>query len=184
MLTPKISGIFDCRKYDQSGKKAHDQRELLADSENITFSTLFPADQVPEVFAPNGKLDEFARPKSSKREKENAEHENRQPREDVVSCKFKIGANCKWFDRFAKPMDRPTNAELEANRFNVQIDFTKKKKDPSKPLSPSGYWVNAIMIAPIENNPFTGQAFATEEVDDEPEPDPTPEEPKDNLPFA
>lgn len=182
MLTPKISGIFDCRKYDQSGKKQHDQREMLADSDNITFSALFPANQVPEVFTTNGTLDDFARPKTSKRERETAEREGREAVLDVVSVKFKIGSNCKWFDRFAKPMSRPTNAELEANRFDVQLDFTKKEKDATNPLKPSGYWVNAIMIKPIENNPFTEQAFDNDEVDDDPEPE-TAEPAKDDLPF-
>lgn len=178
MLTPKISGIFDCRKYDQSGKKDHDQREMLADTDNISFSALIPSNQVPECFTTNGMLDTFARPRTSKREKEAAEREGRQPIEDVVSVKFKIGLNCKWFDKFAKPMNRPTNAELEANRWNVQLDFTKKEKDASKPLSPSGYWVNAIMISPIEQNPFTGQAF--EACANDPEVD---DDPQDDLPF-
>lgn len=167
MLTPKISGIFDCRKYDQSGKKAHDQREMLADTDNVTLSCLMPIDQVPECFMHDGQLDEFAKPRASKRERENADHEGREAVADVVNVKFKIGANCKWFDRFAKPMERPTNEELEKNRWNVQLDFTKKEKNPSNPLSPSGYWANAIMVAPIEQNPFTGQAF--EESTTEPE---------------
>lgn len=155
-----MSGIFDCRKYDQSGKKAHDQREMLADTDNVTFSALFPADQVPDAFKnADGSLDEFARQKVSKREREAAEREGREAVTDVVAVKFKVGTNCKWFDRFAKPMARPTNAELEENRWNAQLDFTRKEKDATNPLSPSGYWVNAIMVAPIEQNPFAGQAF-------------------------
>lgn len=180
MLTPKMSGIFDCRKYDQSGKKAHDQREMLADTDNVTFSVLVPLNQVPECFANNGVWDEFVRPKVSKREREAAAAENRQEVADVVSVKFKVGSNCKWFDRFARPMDRPTNEELEKNRWMAQLDFTKKEKDQSKPLSPSGYWVNAIMVCPIEQNPFTGQAFEQpEEVEPEREEDPN----SDDLPF-
>lgn len=159
MLTPKIGGIFDCRKYDQSGKLAHDQRQLLADTDNITFSALIPIDQVPEVFMANGTLDEFAKPKSSKRERQAAQNENREPVCDVVSVKFKIGANCKWFDKYAKACARPTNAELESKRYMVQMDFTKKDKDLAQPLKPSGYWVNSIMINPIDENPFSGQAF-------------------------
>lgn len=188
MLTPKISGIFDCRKYDQSGKKAHDQREMLADTDNVTFSALFPADQVPEVFYADEKLlklDEFVRPKTSKREREAAARENREAVLDVVNAKFKIGANCKWFDRFGKPMTRPTNAELEEKRWDVQIDFAKKEKDAANPLKPSGYWVNAIMVRPVEQNPFTGQEFDRQEIEDEPEPVNAPEvgTNKDDLPF-
>ena len=204
MLTPKICGIFDCRKYDQSGKLAHDQRQLLADTDNVTFSALIPIDQVPDVFKKKitletpvtellDKFDEFVIQKSSKKEREAAKAENREPVCDVVSVKFKIGANCKWFDKYAKPCSRPTNAELESKRYMVQMDFTKKKKDLAQPLKPSGYWVNSIMINPIEANPFAGQAF--EEYDD-PENEPPVNTPaaapaqapasapaKDDLPF-
>ena len=187
MLTPKIGGIFDCRKYDQSGKLAHDQRQLLADTDNVTFSTLIPIDQVPDVFKKKitletpvtelmDKFDDFVVPKSSKKEREAAKAENREPVCDVVSVKFKIGANCKWFDKYAKPCARPTNAELESNRYMVQLDFTKKGKDLAQPLKPSGYWVNSIMINPVEANPFSGQAF---EEDNEPE-----NEPQVNTPAA
>ena len=160
MLTPKMTGIFDCRKFDQSGKKTHDQRELLADTDNVTFSALFPRNEVPEVFLINGQLDKFARLKVSKRERNAAEAEKRQPVEDVVSVKFKIGASTRWFDRHAKPCDRPTNVELEANRWNVQIDFARKEKDAQNQLKPSGYWCNNIMVEKVENNPFAGQAFS------------------------
>lgn len=196
MLTPKIGGIFDCRKYDQSGKLAHDQRQLLADTDNVTFSALIPIDQVPEVFKKKltletpvtevlDKFDDFVIPKSSKKEREAAKAENREPVCDVVSVKFKIGANCKWFDKYARPCERPTNADLESKRYMVQLDFTKKEKDLAQPLKPSGYWVNSIMINPIEANPFAGQAF---EEDNDPENEPPVNTPaaapaKDDLPF-
>lgn len=204
MLTPKIGGIFDCRKYDQSGKLAHDQRQLLADTDCVTFSALIPIDQVPDVFKKKltletpvtellDKFDDFVVPKSSKKEREAAKAENREPVCDVVRVKFKIGANCKWFDKYARPCARPTNAELEKNRYMVQLDFTKKEKDPAQPLKPSGYWVNSIMINPIEANPFAGQAF---EEDNDPENEPPVNTPaaapaqapasdpaKDDLPF-
>ena len=204
MLTPKIGGIFDCRKYDQSGKLAHDQRQLLADTDNVTFSALIPIDQVPDIFKKKitletpvtelmDKFDDFVVPKSSKKEREAAKAENREPVCDVVSVKFKIGANCKWFDKYAKPCARPTNAELESKRYMVQLDFTKKEKDLAQPLKPSGYWVNSIMINPVEGNPFRGQAF---EEDNDPENDPPVNTPaatpaqatasapaKDDLPF-
>ncbi len=204
MLTPKIGGIFDCRKYDQSGKLAHDQRQLLADTDNVTFSALIPIDQVPDVFKKKltletpvtellDKFDNFVIPKSSKKEREAAKAENREPVCDVVSVKFKIGANCKWFDKYARPCARPTNKELESKRYMVQLDFTKKEKDLAQPLKPSGYWVNSIMINPIEANPFAGQAF---EEDNDPENEPPVNTPaaapaqapasapaKDDLPF-
>ena len=203
MLTPKICGIFDCRKYDQSGKLAHDQRQLLADTDNVTFSTLIPIDQVPDIFKKKitletpvtelmDKFDDFVVPKSSKKEREAAKAENREPVCDVVSVKFKIGANCKWFDKYARPCARPTNAELESNRYMVQLDFTKKEKDLAQPLKPSGYWVNSIMINPIEANPFAGQAFKEDNPENEPTVNTTAAAPaqatasapaKDDLPF-
>lgn len=197
MLTPKMGGIFDCRAYDQSGKLAHDQRKMLADTDNVTFSALIHIDQVPDMFKKKAGLDtpvkdveattqgkvfdDFVVPKSSKKEREAAKAENREAVLDVVSVKFKIGANAKWFDKFAKPCARPTNAELEANRYNVQIDFTRKAKDPSNPLKPSGYWVNNIMISPIESNPFRDQAF-DEGGDDDTDPDASPKD--GSLPGA
>ena len=205
MLTPKICGIFDCRKYDQSGKLAHDQRQLLADTDNVTFSALIPIDQVPDIFKKKitlktpvtellDKFDNFVVQKSSKKEREAAKAENRKPVCDVVSIKFKIGANCKWFDKYAKPCARPTNAELESKRYMVQLDFTRKDKDPAKPLKPSGYWVNSIMINPVETNPFIGQAFEEEDYYPENEPQvntpaaapaqaPASAPAKDDLPF-
>lgn len=196
MLTPKMTGIFDCRKFDQSGKKSHDQRELLADTDNVTFSALFPINDVPEVFLINGKLDPFARPKASKRERLAAQEENREPVADVVCVKFKIGQSVRWFNEHAKPCDRPTNVELEANRWNVQIDFARKEKDTDNPLKPSGYWCNNIMVEKVENNPFAGQAFSPidePDPEDAPEPEPDPENPQtetaaetkknDDLPF-
>lgn len=181
MLTPKMSGIFDCRKYDSTGKKQHDQREMMADTDNVTFSALFPTDQVPECFKVSGDVDPLLRPKTTRRERETALREDREAVADAVAAKFKIGANCKWFDKFGKPCDRPTNAELEANRWNVQIDFTRKEKDESNPLKPSGYWVNAIMVAKVENNPFEGQAFEVAPENDDPQ-DANPND-ADNLPF-
>ena len=179
MLTPKISGIFDCRKYDQTGKKTHDQREWLSDAEVVTFSALIPKGDVPAcLLKADGTLDDFAALKISKRERAAAEAEGREPVEDCVVAKFKIGSRTAWFDKYGKPTDRPTNEELEKNRYMVQIDFNRKEKDPTQPLKASGYWVNNIMFTVVERNPFEGQAF---EVAPEPEAGP---EPTDDLPFG
>ena len=163
MLTEKMGGIFDCRAYDQSGKLSHDQRRMLTETDNITFSALIPIDRVPGVFMINGQLDEFAKPKPSRSERDKAKDENREPVCDMVNVKFKIGRNAKWFDEHAKPCSKPTNEELEASRWQVQIDFNRKPKDPSQPLKPAGYWCNAIMISKVEENPFAGKAFSAEE---------------------
>lgn len=171
MLTPKMSGIFDCRKYDQSGKLTHEQRPMLADTDNIAFSAIFPINQVPDMFKKDGQNDSMLKLKPSRKEREAAKAEGREPANDVAVAKFKIGANTRWFDKYGKPSERPTNSELEEGRWNVQIDFTKREKDDAQPLKPSGYWVNCIMIAKVEQNPFEGQAFETEERQDEPKAD-------------
>lgn len=183
MLTPKMSGLFDVRVFDE--KKEHKDRKIKADNDNITFSVLFPMNEVPEVFLIQGKPDEMLKARVSRHEKEAAEAEGREPKADSLAAVFKIGTNCKWFDKFGKACDRPTNEELDANTWRVQIDFNRKDKDPSKPLSPSGYWVNAIMVQAIEENPFEGQAFEAEHVAAAPaaEQAKAKEEKNDDLPF-
>lgn len=159
MLTPKISGIFNCRKYDQTGKKQREQRELMADTDNVTLSATFGMNEIPECLQG---LDEFMKPIVSRKEREDAEHENRQVQTDRVAVRFKIGQRTNWFDKTAKPCARPTNEELDGKRFMVQLDFVKREKDPANPLKASGLWVNNIMYTEITNNPFAGQAFEQE----------------------
>lgn len=166
MLTPKISGIFNCRKYDQTGKRPYEQRELMADTDNVTFSTTFGMNEIPECL--QGATDNM-KPIVSRKEREDAEHDGRQPQADRVAVRFKIGQRTNWFDKNAKPCARPTNEELDGKRFMVQLDFVKREKDPANPLKASGLWVNSIMYAEITNNPFAGQAFEqdTEEQEQE-----------------
>ena len=179
MLTPKMSGIFDCRAYDKTGKLDHKSRRMLSDTDNVTFSAIFALDAVPEQFMRNGNLDEFCRMKASKREREAAEAEGREAVPDVAAAKFKIGQSTKWYDRHGQACARPTNQELEEGRYNVQIDFVRRDRDENDPLKPSGYWVNAIMICKADENPFQGQEFEPIYTPDEPEPE---NEPND-LPF-
>ena len=179
MLTPKMSGIFDCRAYDQTGKLDHKSRRMLSDTDNVTFSAIFALDAVPEQFMKNGNLDEFCRTKASKREREAAAAEGREAVPDVAVAKFKIGQSTKWFDRHGQACARPTNQELEDGRYNVQIDFVCRERDESNALKPSGYWVNAIMICKADENPFKGQEFEPIDTPEEPEPENTP----NDLPF-
>ena len=179
MLTPKMSGIFDCRAYDQTGKLDHKSRRMLSDTDNVTFSAIFALDAVPEQFMQKGNLDEFCRKKASKREREAAAAEGRDAVPDVAVAKFKIGQSTKWFDRHGQACARPTNQELEDGRYNVQIDFVRRDRDESNALNPSGYWVNAIMICKADENPFQGQEFEPIDTTDEPE----PENAQNDLPF-
>ena len=179
MLTPKMSGIFDCRAYDQTGKLDHKLRRMLSDTDNVTFSAIFALDAVPEQFMQNGNLDEFCRTKASKREREAAAAEGREAVPDIAVAKFKIGQSTKWYDRHGQACARPTNQELEDGRYNAQIDFVRRERDESNALKPSGYWVNAIMICKANENPFQGQEFEPIDTPDEPEPENSP----DDLPF-
>lgn len=165
MLTPKICGLFDVRDYD--GKtRDHNARRMKADTDNIVFSAMFEKGSLPECFKINGKPDAMLKERASRKERMAAEAEGREPNLDSYVATFKIGVNAKWFDKNARQCPRPTNIELEESRWNVQIDFNRKEKDAANPLKPSGFWVNAIMIAKVESNPFEGQAF--EEMQDEP----------------
>lgn len=184
MLTPKISGLFDVRDYDGKTKE-HNLRKMKAETDNIAFSAVFDKNALPECFIVNDKPDELLKERVSRREKESAEREGRQAVPDMYAAGFKISPTTKWFDKYAKSIDKPLNEELEQNRWMVQIDFVRREKDPLQPLKPSGYWVNAIMVAKQEQNPFEGQAF--EIAADEPEAE-TEEKPigaieNDGLPF-
>ena len=180
MLTPKMSGLFDVRTYDGKTKE-HAARQMKADTDNIVFSALYLKDELPDCFKVNGAPDPLLKERATRKERNAAEAEGRKPMLDAYAATFKIGANCKWIDKYGKPSDRPTNTELEENRWNVQIDFARKEKDEANPLKPSGYWVNAIMVAKVENNPFDGQAFEAEPEADDPETAAAGEH--DDLPF-
>lgn len=158
MLTPKMSGLFDCREFDGKTKE-HNARRLKADTENIVFSAMFIKEELPDQFKVGGVPDQMLKERSTKKERAAAAAENRQPVLDAFVAAFKIGQTTKWFDKYGHANDRPTNEELESERWNVQIDFSRREKDPNNPLKASGYWVNAIMVAKVESNPFEGQAF-------------------------
>lgn len=181
MLTPKISGIFDVRDYD--GKtKDRQARRMKADTDNIVFSSVFAKSELPDQFKVNGAPDTLLRQRSSRAEKQAAEATGREPELDMYVVPFKISPTTSWFDRHGKTCSRPTNEELEASKWDVQIDFVRREKDPLNPLKPSGYWVNAIMISKREENPFEGQEF--EPIAAEPEPTKEAvEEAEAKLPF-
>lgn len=183
MLTTKMSGLFDCREYD--GKNVeHSQRKLKGDDANIVFSTLFPKNDLPAQFLIDGQPDPMLKERATRKERTAAEQEGRDVKPDAWVAKFKIGATAKWFNKYGQPTDRPTNAELEGSQWNVQIDFVRREKDANNLLKPSGYWVNAIMIAKVESNPFEGQAFeaAPENEPQQAEPEGEKEDDED-LPF-
>lgn len=171
MQTGKQVAIFDCKAFN--AKLPKEQWKVKADSENVQVTITYSLAELPEMFKQNGRPDEFTRQYASRTERENASHENREAINDRVAVRFKLGANCKWFDKFGKSATRPTNAELDGKKFEVNIDFARKAKQIGNPLAPSGYWCNAIMFRVIDDNPFAGQEF---EQDETPEEEQTPEE--------
>lgn len=172
MMTEKISGFFDCRVYDKRLERA--ARKLKADTENVTFTATFDAAMLPKEFAG----DEFAKAYTSK---------DGTPR---VAVSFKIGANCRWYDKAGQPCARPQNSELDGERYDVQIEYTKKAKNPADDKAPCGFWANAIMYRKTAANPFaepfdesTAEAEAIPtQVENTPQAEQA-ENPSNDLPF-
>lgn len=169
MQTGKQTAIFDCKKYN--AKLSKEQWRVLGDTENVQCTITYALAELPDMFKQDGQPDEFVRLYASKTEKENAQHENRAAVNNRAAVRFKVGANCKWFDKYGHACERPHNTELDGKRFEVNIDFARKAKQPGNNLAPSGYWANAIMYREIEECPFAGQEFEKDETLDEPEPD-------------
>lgn len=168
MQTGKQTAIFDCKQYN--AKLPKEQWRVLGDTENVQCTVTYALAELPDMFKQNGQPDEFVRLYTSKTEKENAQHENRAAVNDRAAVRFKVGANCKWFDKYGHACERPHNTDLDGKRFEVNIDFARKAKQPGNNLAPSGYWANAIMYREIEECPFAGQEFEKDETPDEPEP--------------
>lgn len=158
MQTSKVVAVFDCRKYN--AKLPKEQWQVVADTDNVTCTVTYPLADLPDEFkSEQGAPDEFCRLYASKTERENAVHDGREPQNDRVAVRFKVGQNCRWFDAHGKQTTRPANTELDGTRYNVIIDYARKQKKASDPLAPSGYWANAIMFERVDENPFEGKAF-------------------------
>lgn len=172
MKTDVISGLFDVRKYEK--KVERKDRKLLAENDNISFSASFPINELPDVFKIDGAPDVFVKLYASRDEVRAAEAERREAVNDRASVKFKIGSGTKWFDKYGKAVSKPSNEELDGDRYEVRIDFKRRAKNPDDDKAPSGYWANAIMFRKLDANPFAGEAFE-EQPEDDPEPAQAPE---------
>lgn len=167
MKTGKTTAIFDCKTYN--AKLPKEQWKVKADNENIQATVTYALAELPDMFKQDCEPGGFVRLYAGRTERDTASHENRQPIADRAAVRFKVGANCKWFDKYGKASERPTNAELDGKRFDVNIDFARKDRKPDDPLAPSGYWANAIMYREIEENIFAGEEFEkTDDPEDEP----------------
>lgn len=163
MKTGKQTAVFDCKQYN--AKLPKEQWRMLSNDETVQMTITYAASELPDMFKINGQPDEFVRGYASKSEKENAAHEKRAVNNDRVAVRFKVGQNCKWFDKFGKATQRPDNTMLDGKKFEVNVDFARKAKSLTDKLAPCGYWANAIMYKEIEDNPFAGEEFEKDDAD-------------------
>lgn len=159
MRTEKMTGFFDVRQYAKNVDREH--RDMIAEGSQFTFKATFAIAELPELFKQGGQPDTFVHLYASKSERENAQAQGRQPIADRAIVTFKIGKNCRWFDKFGQSTAKPTNAELDECQYEVLIDFARKPKNPNDERAASGYWVNAMMFKRAEN-PFEGCSLAEE----------------------
>lgn len=72
----------------------------------------------------------------------------------MVAVTFKIGSRCRWFDELAQEIGKPANDTLDGVRYNVNVQYRELQPDPKNPMSPRGYWANAIQVQKVDSNPF------------------------------
>ena len=140
-LTQTLTGWFDVRVYNE--RIAKENRQIKGEADNISFSTTFAAgDPAAVAFAAYGKPYADA---------------NGNPR---LRVNFKIGRKCRWFDQNANPVAKPSNIDLDGKQFEVVLQYNEVAGDPTKPLSPKGYWVDAIQFREAQINPFSAMVGA------------------------
>ena len=148
-LTEKLIGFFDVREYRENTPR--EQQRMKGDDQNITFTTTF--EQCPQALA------EFAKPY----EKDGKTY---------YRVSFKISPKCRWFDGNAQPVDRPTNAELDGQRYEVRVQYnTLRPSNPNDQKAARGYWANCIQYQRVNDNPF--EAFAPQQTFAQPQQQPT-----------
>lgn len=131
-----MSGYFDCREFD--ARKAYADRQMKADSQQVAFNMTFAPDALPESVAEFAK--EFERKDGAK----------------AFAVKVKIGAKCKFFrkvDGVVKQVERPSNEELDGERWEVCLDFNALHGDANKKEA-SGYWSNGILLVGTHTDMF------------------------------
>ena len=140
-LTQTLTGWFDVRVYNE--RIARENRQIKGDNDNIGFTASFAAgDPAAVAFSTYGKPYADA---------------NGNPR---LRVNFKIGRRCRWFDENANPIAKPANIDLDGKQFEVVIQYNEVAGDPSNPLSPKGYWVDAIQFREAQVNPFAAMVGA------------------------
>lgn len=158
--TNKLTGYFDVKEYN--AKKPREQWKTKGNDEVISFGVIFK--ECPAEF-----------------EKYAKEYQNKDG-EKRYAVKFKIGSKCRWFDKRAKNVERPTNDSLHNKRFECQLMYNQLDGDPSQKEA-SGYWVNAIQFSEYVENPFSSWV-AYDEPEEKHEPESVADESANtDLPF-
>ena len=136
MRLDNVCGYFDCREFD--ARKAYADRQLKADSQQVAFNMTFAPDQLPECVSEFAK--EFERKDGAK----------------AFAVKVKVGAKCKFFRKengMVKQVVRPTNEELDSERWEVCLDFKALHGDANKKEA-SGYWAKGILLVGTQSEMF------------------------------
>ena len=136
MRLDNVSGYFDCREFD--ARKAYADRTMKADSQQIAFSITFTPDQLPEVVSEFAKESEY---KDGTR---------------YFKVRMKIGKKCQFLRKengFVRRIKRPTNEELDGERWNVCLDFNALHGDSNKKEA-RGYWLNGILLQGTQSDMF------------------------------
>ena len=136
MRLDNVSGYFDCREFD--ARKAYADRTMKADTQQIAFNMTFAPDQLPETVAEFAK--EFERKDGTR----------------AFAVRMKVGIKCKFFRKengAVRQVARPTNDELDGERWNVCLDFNTLHGDSTK-KEPNGYWLNGILLQGTQSDMF------------------------------
>ena len=136
MRLDNVSGYFDCREFD--ARKAYADRTLKADTQQIAFNMTFDPDKLPETVSEFAK--EFERKDGTR----------------GFAVRMKVGAKCKFFRKengAVRQVNRPTNEELDSERWNVCLDFNALHGDSAKKEA-SGYWLNGILLQGTQSDMF------------------------------
>ena len=130
MRLDNVSGYFDCREFAD--------RTMKADSQQIAFTLTYAPDQLPEVVAEFAKESEY---KDGTR---------------YFKVRMKIGKKCQFLRKengFVRRIKRPTNEELDGERWNVCLDFNALHGDSNKKEA-RGYWLNGILLQGTQSDLF------------------------------
>lgn len=166
MKVSKINVFFDVRTYNS--KLPKEQWKIKSGGEQITATATFAVGEEPNELKGNEHGREYER--------------NGEKR---IAYKFKIGANCRFYKPNGGQIDRPSNEDLEANRWMASIVFRSLAKDPKDDKKPCGLWASDIMLRKQEFNPFADEVEAEdviqeqEQVQEQEE----QEQEQDDLPF-